>query len=134
MDVTGESRRPRPEHRLGWNSTLVHRRIQRIHADLGGRYAPAMAQSVCLVVSAGDRARLEAIVADRNRSRKHVARARLVLLSADRLDVATVALRAGISRPAVWRWQQRYAEAGVDGLLRDRTRKPGKAPLGDGLV
>src|SRR4051794_31449022 len=93
-----------------------------------------MAQSVCLVVSAGDRARLEAIVADRNRPQKHVARARLVLLSADRLDVAAVARRAGISRPAVWRWQRRYAEAGVDGLLRDKTRKPGKAPLGDGLV
>src|SRR4051812_26429409 len=71
-----------------------------------------MAQSVSLVVSAGDRARLEAIVADRNRPQKHVARARLVLLSADRLDVATVARRAGISRPAVWRWRQRYAEAG----------------------
>ena|SRR6478672_4066233 len=81
-----------------------------------------MAQSVCLVVSAGDRARLEAIVADRNRPQKHVARARLVLLSADRLDVAAIARRAGISRPAVWRWQRRYAEAGVDGLLRDKTR------------
>src|SRR5215211_4935693 len=93
-----------------------------------------MAQSVCLVVAAGHRARLEAIVADRNRSRKHVARARLVLLSADRLDVATVARRAGVSRPAVWRWQRRYAEEGADGLLRDKTRKPGKAPLGDGPV
>ena len=93
-----------------------------------------MAQSVCLVVSAGDRARLEAIVADRNRPQKHVARARLVLLSADRLDVAAIARRAGISRPAVWRWQRRYAEAGVDGLLRDKTRKPGKVPLGGGLV
>ena len=67
-------------------------------------------------------------MADRNRPQKHVARARMVLLSADRLDVATVARRAGISRPAVWRWQQRFAEAGVDGLLRDKTRKPGKAP------
>ena len=73
-------------------------------------------------------------MADRNRPQKHVARARLVLLSADRLDVAAIARRAGISRPAVWRWQRRYAEAGVDGLLRDKTRKPGKAPLGDGLV
>src|SRR5436853_246136 len=59
-----------------------------------------MARSVCLVVSAGDRARLEAIAADRNRPRKHVARARLVLLSADRLDVAAVARQAGVSRPA----------------------------------
>ena len=93
-----------------------------------------MAQSVCIVISAVDRASLEAIVADRNRPQKHAARARLVLLSADRLDVATVARRAGVSRPAVWRWQRRYAEAGVDGLLRDKTRKPGKPPLGGGLV
>ena len=40
-----------------------------------------------------------------------------------------VARRAGVSRPAVWRWQVRYAEQGVDGLLRDKTRKPGKVPL-----
>jgi hypothetical protein len=93
-----------------------------------------MAQSVCLVVSAADRARLEAIVADRNRPQKHVARARLVPLSAERLDVATVARRARVTRPAVWRWQRRYAETGVDGLSRDETRKPGKAPLGEGLV
>jgi len=30
----------------------------------------------------------------------------------------------GVSRPTVWRWQQRFAEAGVEGLLRDKTRKP----------
>jgi transposase len=93
-----------------------------------------MAQSVCLVISAVDRARLEAIVVDRNRPQKHVARARLVLLSADRLDVATVARRTGIGRPAVWRWQRRFAEEGVAGLLRDKTRTPGKAPLGDEAV
>src|SRR5438045_221508 len=29
----------------------------------------------------------------------------------------------------VWRWQQRFAEQGVDGLLRDKTRKPGKPPI-----
>ena len=43
--------------------------------------------------------------------------------------MAEVARRAGVSRPAVWRWQLRYAEKGVEGLLRDKTRKPGKAPL-----
>ena len=87
-----------------------------------------MAQTVCPLVSAADRQRLAAIVADRNRPQKHVARARIILHSAERLDVAEVARRAGISRPAVWRWQQRFAEAGVDGLLRDKTRKPGKPP------
>ena len=87
-----------------------------------------MAQTVCPLVSAEDRARLAAIVADRNRPHKHVARAGIILHSVERLDVAVVARRAQIGRPAVWRWQQRYAEAGVDGLLRDKTSKPGKAP------
>jgi transposase len=86
------------------------------------------------LISAEDRARLEAIVANRNRAQKHVARARLVLLSAERLDVATVARRVGISRPAVWRWQQRFAEAGVDGLLRDKSRKPGRTPIARSTV
>ena len=89
-------------------------------------YGSGMAQTVCLLVSAEDRARLAAILADRNRPQKHVARARVILHSAERRGVAEVARRAGISRPAVWRWQQRFAEAGVDGLLRDKTRKPGK--------
>jgi transposase len=77
---------------------------------------------------------LTAIAADRNRPQKHAARARIILHSADRLDVAEVARRAGISRPAVWRWQQRFAEAGVDGLLRDKTRQPGKPRTADATV
>jgi hypothetical protein len=93
-----------------------------------------MAQIVCPLVSAEDRARLAAIVADRNRAQEHVARAWVILASAERLPVAAVAKRAAVGRPAVWRWQRRFAEAGVDGLLRDATRKPGKAPVGDAVV
>jgi hypothetical protein len=48
--------------------------------------------------------------------------------------LAEVARRAEVGRPAVWRWQRRFAEAGVDGLLHDATRKPGKTPLGDQTV
>jgi transposase len=70
---------------------------------------------------------LAAIAADRNRPRKHVERARIVLASAERDSVQRVAQSVGVSRPTVWRWQQRSVESGVDGLLRDRTRKPGKA-------
>jgi hypothetical protein len=29
----------------------------------------------------------------------------------------------------VWRWQERFMQDGADGLLRDKTRKPGKPPL-----
>jgi transposase len=88
-----------------------------------------MAQIISIIVRSEDLARLAAVVADRNRPQKHVLRARIILLSADRLPVADVARQAKVSRPAVWRWQQRFAEEGVDGLLRDKTRKPGKTPL-----
>jgi hypothetical protein len=44
-----------------------------------------MAQEVCVVVDAEDRARLAAVVGDRRRPLKHVQRARIVLYSADRL-------------------------------------------------
>jgi len=43
-----------------------------------------MAQTVCVVLSAAERKGLAVIVADRNRPRKHVERARIVLASADR--------------------------------------------------
>src|ERR671912_135642 len=79
-------------------------------------HAGRMAQDVCPIVFGEDRARLEAIVADRNRAQKHVLRARIVLHSADRLSVAEVARRAGVGRPAVWRWQRRFALAGVDAV------------------
>ena len=88
-----------------------------------------MAQQVCVVLSAAEREELTAIAADRNRPRKHVERARIVLASAGRHSPQQVAHSVGVSRPTVWRWQQRFAESGVEGLLRDKTRKPGTAPL-----
>ena len=88
-----------------------------------------MAQTVCVILSSLDRQMLEAIVADRNRPRKHVERAQVVLAAAERGPVQQVATRLGVSRPMVWRWQQRFAEQGLDGLLRDKTRKPGKPPI-----
>src|SRR5262244_1293515 len=88
-----------------------------------------MAQQVCVVLSAADREQLATIAGDRNRPRKHVERARIVLASADRQSAQRVAHSVGVSRPTVWRWQQHFAESGVEGLLRDRTRKPGKPPI-----
>jgi hypothetical protein len=88
-----------------------------------------MAQQVCVVLSITERELLAAIAGDRNRPRKHVERARIVLASADRHSAQRVAQSIGVSRPTVWRWQQRFAESGFEGLLRDKTRKPGKAPL-----
>src|SRR5271166_6150101 len=94
---------------------------------MGGRMCESgwMAQTVSVLPPAEDRERLLAIVGDRNRPHNHVQRAKIILFSAERLSVLETVRRAGVSRPAVWRWQARYAEAGVEGLLRDKTRKPG---------
>jgi transposase len=43
--------------------------------------------------------------------------------------VQRVAAQLGLSRPMIWRWRQRFTEAGVEGLLRDRRRKPTKPQL-----
>ncbi len=63
-----------------------------------------------------------------------MARARIILHSSDRLNVAEIARLSGVSRPSVWRWQRWFAEAGVDGLLREGSRKPGKPPMPDADV
>ncbi|MDE3114801.1 MAG: IS630 family transposase [Pseudomonadota bacterium] len=93
-----------------------------------------MAQTVCVLVSASDRAQLEAVVANRKALHKHVQRAKLILESAGRAPVQRIAAAVGISRPMVWRWQQRFAEDGAEGLLHDKTRKPGKAPISQQVV
>jgi hypothetical protein len=64
-----------------------------------------------VIVRDDDRARLEAIVGDRNQRRKHVQRAQIVLLSAAWLAVAEVARQASVSRPAVWRSRRAGATA-----------------------
>jgi transposase len=93
-----------------------------------------MSQTVSILLTPEDRARLAAILSDRNRPQKYVQRAQIVLLSAERHPVLEVARRSGASRPSVWRWQQRFAEEGVEGLLRDKTRPPGKKPLSPEMV
>lgn len=88
-----------------------------------------MSQTVCILLNPADRCQLEAIVSDRNRPLKHVQRAKIILFSAERLTVQDIARRVGVSRPCVWRWQLRFGEEGPDGLVRDKTRPPGRAPL-----
>src|SRR5271163_495962 len=93
-----------------------------------------MREGITIEVSAADLEQLTAVVVDRNSPQKHVWRARIILATAEGCGTAEVMRRAGVSKPCVWRWQRRFMEAGVDGLLHDKTRKPGKAPVGDPVV
>ena len=82
-----------------------------------------------ITISAEQRVALEQLVADRNTPAKVVWRARIVLASADGESVKAVARATGKSKPCVWRWQRRFAEDGVEGLTRDKTRPPGRTPM-----
>src|SRR3954463_11576532 len=83
-----------------------------------------MRPGISITLHPSDRHRLEAIIADRNTPQKHVWRAEIVLLSADGVGTVEIMRRTGKSKTCVWRWQERFAEAGVVGLLRDKTRPP----------
>ena len=93
-----------------------------------------MRLNVSFEVSASERARLEALVADPKTAQKHVWRARIVLLTADGFGTMEIIRRTGKTKPTVWRWQARFMEERVDGLLYDKTRPPGKPPLPAELV
>ena len=88
-----------------------------------------MRAGIVVNVTRADRLRLEAIVADRSAPQKHVWRAKIILATADGCGTAEIMRRSGKSKPVVWTWQARFMAEGVEGLLRDKTRKPGKPPL-----
>lgn len=93
-----------------------------------------MRTGIFIRLAAEDRRRLEIIVRDRNAPQKHVWRAEIVLLSADGLGTVEIMRRTAKSKTCVWRWQERFAEAGVDGLLRDKTRPSRIPPLGQEII
>ncbi len=67
-----------------------------------------MRAGIEITVTPEDRGRLEAIARDRNAARKHVARAKVILATADGCGTMEVMRRSGLSKPAVWRWQERF--------------------------
>src|SRR5947207_7021227 len=82
-------------------------------------------------VSPEDRERLVRLVRDRNTPQKIVWRSQIVLLAGEGIGAVEVATRVAKSVLTVRRWRRRYAAKGVDGLLKDATRPPGRAPDGE---
>src|SRR4051794_41957180 len=83
----------------------------------------------CIWLSPGDRATLEEWVSGRNTPQKLVWRARIVLLSAERVGVMAITRAVGKSKVTVARWQERYLVQGIDGLRRDAAHPGRKPPL-----
>ena len=68
---------------------------------------------ICIYVSPSNRARLTALIDDRNTPSKVVWRAEIVLATADGHGTNEIMRRTGKSKPCVWRWQERYVEEAV---------------------
>jgi hypothetical protein len=67
-------------------------------------------------------------VADRDSPRRHVWPAQIISATAEVCGTAEIMRRAAVSKPCVWRWQERFMREGVAGLLRDKTRNRGPPP------
>jgi transposase len=93
-----------------------------------------MRTGVSLSVTPADLDRLYGLVKDRNAPQKHVWRAQIVLLSAEGLGTNAIMRETCKSKTCVWRWQERFAAEGVDGLLRDKTRPARIAKLDPAVV
>ena len=57
-----------------------------------------------------------------------------MLLSDEGLGTSAIMAKTGKSKTCVWRWQEPFMHEGVNGLLRDKSRPPGKAPIPPGRV
>jgi transposase len=88
-----------------------------------------MRSGISISLSPSDRDRLDRIIKDRNAAQKHAWRAEIVLLTGDGIGTNEIMRRTGTSKTCVWRWQERFMQEGVEGLLRDKTRPSRIQPL-----
>jgi hypothetical protein len=110
----------------GWPGNGLVDELRRLNPEgdscrVGGVRVWGMRPGLSVTVTAADRRRLAAIAGDRNSPQKHVWRAEIVLLTADGVGTVEIMRRTGKAKTCVWRWQERFAQEGVDGLWRDKT-------------
>jgi transposase len=88
-----------------------------------------MEQVARIVLERKARTELERLLADGNTRQKIAKRARIVLMTADGYGVVAIMRAVGVSKTTVWRWQDYFTEAGVNGLIKGRSKPPGRKPL-----
>src|ERR1700677_2485847 len=93
-----------------------------------------MRTGISITLKPAHRRRLKVLARDRHTPHKHVWRAEIVLLSADGVGTNEIMRRTGKSKTCVWRWQERFMEAGYDSLLQDKTRPSRIPPLASGVT
>ena len=89
----------------------------------------ATSQRTPIHLTADDRRCLDAVCADPQSRQKHVRRARIILELGSGCGLAETMRRTRSTMSTVCRWWERFLTLGVEGLWRDATRPPGRAPI-----
>lgn len=92
------------------------------------------APAAALKLTTEERGELEQIADNPRTGQKVALRARIILLGAEGMPNAQIAERLRISRPTVILQRQRFEQLGVRALLKDASRRPGRAPVAAALV
>jgi hypothetical protein len=89
-----------------------------------------MRAGIAVTVTVEDRRRLDAIVRDRNRLQKHVVRAQVLIATAEGCGTNEIMRRSGLSKLAVWRWQDRFMGEGrpSTAISPSTIKTPGPSP------
>lgn len=89
-----------------------------------------------IVLSDAERQKLQSWARGKRVPVRLSARAQVVLLAADGLSNLQIAARVSLGRVAIGRWRQRFAEGGIDAIMKDRPRggRPGKTALDSEIV
>src|SRR5215831_6715613 len=90
-----------------------------------------MRRACQIILSDEDRTTLERWSRGRSTQARMVTRARIVLAAAEGRENKDIAAELNISRGAVARWRDRFAEAGLAGISKDAPRG-GRPPKGRG--
>ena len=80
-----------------------------------------------------DRRALRALERDGNIPQKLAKRARIVLMTADGHGTMAIMRTVGVAKTTVWRWQEYFVTAGVPGLVKGRSKPPGKKPIAEDI-
>jgi len=87
-----------------------------------------------MILNDKQKAELERWLRRGSTPRKQALRAEMILLSAAGERTSEIVRRLRTTYPTLTRWRRRFEQEGVEGLLRGRTRKAGKAPTPQATV
>ena len=93
-----------------------------------------MRVAVAVVLSAEDREQLETLSRGRKVAARVVERARIILLASEGKQNQEIAQICRMTRRTVGVWRRRFAEMGIDGILKDAPRTRRRRTLSEEVI